>query len=203
MDLNESISHSLGNVVYRRTHARTQIFIFVWHIVYILQVLVGAANMGDEVDDDVLAEGMGDELEETQVLRSPVITRGKSRMQFADGALYDGEWKEEGGVKVRDGQGRAMDGTEVFEGEWQDDKLHGEATATYASGATYDGSWVNNQMNGIGKYTWPNTAVYEGCWKSNKMHGEGTYTDPDGVAWSGEFKNGLFKNGKACVDVVG
>eukprot|EP00949_MAST-11_sp_MAST-11-sp1_P002895 g2895.t1 len=154
----------------------------------------------DILDGDV--DGLGDESEIAEMKVSPVVKRGKSRLQFADGALYDGEWKEEDGVRVREGQGRAIDGSETFEGEWMDDKLHGDAVATYASGATYDGEWSNNMMDGIGKYAWANGAIYEGSWKCNKMHGEGTYTDPDGVQWSGTFKNGLFKNGKARIDVT-
>ena len=103
------------------------------------------------------------------------------------------------GVRQRHGIGKYTDGAECYEGEWENDALHGsDCMVTLAGGAEYKGEMQGHMYHGLGKYVWSDGATYEGGWASNKMHGEGTYTGPDGVKWTGTFRNGSFNNRKSC-----
>ena len=68
-------------------------------------------------------------------------------------------------------------GTKIFpngdkyEGEWKNNKMHGQGTYTYADGEKYVGEYKDGQVNGQGSYVWASGAKYEGEWKDDKMHG--------------------------------
>ena len=115
--------------------------------------------------------------------------------------MYVGDWRLLEGRKVKHGQGkltfpmaseRAVQ--EEYEGQWEDDKMHGEGRYTYQSGAEYTGQWVEGKMHGVGKMVYPDGTSYEGTWARNLMHGEGVYVDADGVQWAGIFVNGTFES---------
>eukprot|EP00984_Skeletonema_dohrnii_P009403 scaffold3604_cov83-Skeletonema_dohrnii-CCMP3373.AAC.6 len=38
----------------------------------------------------------------------------------------------------------------VYEGDWKDDKMHGEGKMTYANGVVYDGHWRDDKKHGEG-----------------------------------------------------
>lgn len=86
--------------------------------------------------------------------------------------------------------GKYQEGDYSYEGEWDNDEMHGQGKFVYASGAVYEGGWSHNKYHGKGKYTWPDGRTYEGEWQENKMHGHGVYTDIDGRKWEGQFFNG-------------
>lgn len=81
---------------------------------------------------------------------------------------------------------------EDYEGEWQNDLMHGYGVYRYLSGAVYEGEWKENKQQGQGSYFFPNGAKYVGQWEDHRMHGRGCYTDTDGVTWEGVFLNGTF-----------
>ncbi|MDC0542866.1 hypothetical protein OAO24_05345 [Methylophilaceae bacterium] len=87
-------------------------------------------------------------------------------------------------------------GTKIFpngdkyEGEWKNNKMHGQGTYTYADGEKYVGEYKDGQVNGQGSYVWASGAKYEGEWKDDKMHGQGDYTYPSGSRYLGEYKYG-------------
>lgn len=53
----------------------------------------------------------------------------------------------------------------------------------------YEGEWLNNKIHGQGKYVWADGRVYFGSWEENKMHGYGQLLWPDGRQYDGEFVN--------------
>jgi hypothetical protein len=116
--------------------------------------------------------------------------------------VYTGEWKLNSGKKVKHGKGKITFpgatgqnfGAEEYDGEWCDDKMHGEGRYTFTSGAEYTGSWTGGKMNGSGKMVYADGTSYAGTWSNNLMDGEGTYVDADGVEWSGIFVNGSFES---------
>ena len=57
--------------------------------------------------------------------------------------------------------GRYQEGGYTFDGEWQQDQMHGTGAFTYASGAKYEGSWEQGQYQGQGAYCWPDGRKYE------------------------------------------
>ena len=77
-----------------------------------------------------------------------------------------------------------------YEGEWKNNKIHGQGTYTYANGKKYSGEYKDGQANGQGIYLGANGARYSGEWKDDKMHGQGDYTYPSGSRYIGEYKYG-------------
>lgn len=62
-----------------------------------------------------------------------------------------------------------------MQGEWQDDRQHGQGEARYPDGSTYSGAWQ------------------AGAW-----HGPGSQRLADGSTYVGEFQNGL-RHGKGNI----
>ena len=65
---------------------------------------------------------------------------------------------------------------EVYEGEYKDDKKHGQGKRTWADGNVYEGEWKDHKKHGQGKYTWADGEVYEGEYKDCMRHGQGKCT---------------------------
>ena len=59
------------------------------------------------------------------------------------------------------------------QGEWREDKMHGEGTFAFGSGAVYKGRWADNQFMGEGTYTWPDSTSYTGGWADNTCAANG------------------------------
>lgn len=148
---------------------------------------------------------------------------GFGKMLYANGNVYEGEWKN----NLKNGQGKQSykDGSS-YEGEWKDNKIEGYGTIIWANGKKYVGYLVNNQMhgkgiiyesngnkkyegdllygayNGFGINTFTDsegTYKYEGEWIDGKWYGNGTYTENKaGVIATCvcEFKNGGIYNGR-------
>ena len=84
-------------------------------------------------------------------------------------------------------------------GDWVNDKMHGEGVYKFASGSVYEGALRDNLFHGKGVYLYADGAKYSGEWENNKMHGQGEYTDAAGLIWSGTFFNGLYDSGKGHI----
>ena len=50
---------------------------------------------------------------------------------------------------------------ELIEGEWKDNKRHGNGHMEYANGDTYTGDWVNDKREGHGVYVYKSGTRYE------------------------------------------
>jgi hypothetical protein len=104
------------------------------------------------------------------------------------------------GHKMKHGHGRATyastngSGKEEYNGDWQEDKMHGYGKYVFTSGGLYSGQWANGKMHGKGKIVNSDGTSYMGDWSENKMHGEGCYIDIDGVKWEGIFINGSYES---------
>ena len=105
---------------------------------------------------------------------------------------YDGE-RNELGEKHGLGTYR-YDDSDIYIGEYKNDKMHGRGTYMVGNGSVYVGEYEDDKKNGYGTYTFANGNVYEGTWKNDKMHGYGTYTFASGNVYTGEYINGK-KNG--------
>lgn len=71
------------------------------------------------------------------------------RYQWSDGAVYNGDWKE--------------------------NKIAGFGIYEWLDGRKYEGEWLNNCMHGKGIYSWPDGRRYEGEYVQDKKEGEGEY----------------------------
>eukprot|EP00962_Isochrysis_galbana_P022610 scaffold6762_cov146-Isochrysis_galbana.AAC.1 len=118
---------------------------------------------------------------------------GTDAFLLSDGSKYDGEWILVNGVRQRHGHGLHIDGIvrgQSYQGEWQNDQMHGRGIFRYSSNAKYEGEFANNVYSGTGKYTFPDGAFYEGSFAQGQMHGSGSLTDAQGVVWEGNFYMG-------------
>jgi len=133
----------------------------------------------------------------------PLITTGKGQFVLQDNSRYDGEWKEIGGVKHRDGKGVCAIGPEKYVGNWTLDTMNGYGEYYFSSGAIYRGNFNQNLFDGEGAYTFPDGSSYNGNWSQNKMHGIGSYKNSDGVLFEGDFFNGMFNSGRSYISLRG
>ncbi|XP_063971790.1 uncharacterized protein LOC129279902 isoform X2 [Lytechinus pictus] len=65
------------------------------------------------------------------------------------------------------------DVTEVYMGEWKQDKRAGYGTSQRSDGYHYAGEWHNNKRHGYGSLTYPNGQKEEGKWKQNMLVASG------------------------------
>ena len=61
-----------------------------------------------------------------------------------------------------------LDGAK-YEGNWEEDKQHGQGLETWPDGARYDGSYVLGKKHGIGKFTWADGSTYFGNFEENNI----------------------------------
>jgi hypothetical protein len=101
-------------------------------------------------------------------------------------ATYEGEYNAAG---QREGRGtvRYADG-EVYEGEWKADKMEGHGTYRAAHGDVYEGEWKADKMEGRSTMRYADGDVYEGEYKANKKEGRGTYRFANGRAMVSRLK---------------
>ena len=106
--------------------------------------------------------------------------------------IFKGTHKD--GVKNQNCYYFKEDTGEVYEGEYVDGRLHGEATYTDGHGNKYKGSWYEGRKHGYGIYTSPDGSKYCGQWKHDVKDGDGEDTDTDGFTLKGNFRNGYLEN---------
>lgn len=77
--------------------------------------------------------------------------------------------------KVKHGKGKivfagtntssgAQVGVEEYDGDWDEDEMHGEGTYKFTSGNVYSGNWDKGVMSGFGKMVYADGSTYEGTW---------------------------------------
>ena len=119
------------------------------------------------------------------------IENGKRTGQgkcVCDLGVYEGQW-------VNDrfhGQGSMYWGDgdgEEYVGQWKDGKMDGQGTMTYADGRKYVGQWKDGMCHGQGTMTYANGQKYVGQWKDGMYYGQGTYTYASGAKYVGQWKD--------------
>jgi hypothetical protein len=85
-----------------------------------------------------------------------------------------------------------------FEGDWLEDRMHGEGTLTYAAssgrypdGTVYSGHFVCGECSGRGELTFPDGSKYQGAFAGDARCGRGVMVWP-----SGDEYNGLWEDDK-------
>jgi len=77
-----------------------------------------------------------------------------------------------------------------YEGEFQNDKPHGQGLVRFSSGGRYVGEFRDGQRNGQGVYTYPSGDRYVGEFRDGQRNGRGVYLYPSGERYVGEFRDG-------------
>lgn len=91
------------------------------------------------------------------------------------GVFYKGKFHGQGTFTFRPDQ---ADGRQTYTGDVFEGQIHGYGKMTTVKG-TYDGQWQNNQMHGEGTFVGVDGTRYSGAWENNKKHGKGTLFSPD------------------------
>lgn len=78
------------------------------------------------------------------------------------------------------GQMFYADSGDMYEGQWQNGKKHGEGCQNYASGDSYQGCYQNNKKHGHGSYRYADGDFHEGEYFEGRKHGPGVYWYSDG-----------------------
>jgi hypothetical protein len=97
----------------------------------------------------------------------------------------------------------------MYEGQWQDQMLHGLGYYQWSDGKYYKGEYFNDKKQGFGVYVLQDGRTYEGWWLEGKQHGLGKFVFKDGrliikylsdvfIAKSGAMKTkkGLWEDGQ-------
>mmetsp|Transcript_15842 Transcript_15842/g.23850 ORF Transcript_15842/g.23850 Transcript_15842/m.23850 type:complete len:231 (-) Transcript_15842:87-779(-) len=103
-------------------------------------------------------------------------------------ARYEGNYKD----GARNGVGKmTYPNGDIYEGEWLDNKMHGEGTYIYKkTGDIYSGSWAANAKNGEGRYEFGgDSSVLVGHWQNGQIN-KGTWELKGAGKYDGEFKLG-------------
>jgi hypothetical protein len=72
---------------------------------------------------------------------------------------------------------------DIYDGQYQDDKMHGTGVFTFASGDIYDGQYQDGKKHGTGVYTFASGTVdHDGEWVNGEPHGATALTPAQKVA---------------------
>ncbi|MFN4174606.1 MAG: hypothetical protein ACK4HV_05845, partial [Parachlamydiaceae bacterium] len=74
---------------------------------------------------------------------------------------------------LRHGKGILFAGSEVYEGDFENDVFHGQGKLTIDHIGVYEGAFVNGKFHGKGKFSWKDGTVYEGDFFEDTSHGKG------------------------------
>lgn len=134
-----------------------------------------------------------DENEEDSI--SEKLPHGHGKMEYTDGRIYEGEWKN----GHWHGQGKAVfSNRDTYIGNYYQDQRHGKGLYEWSDGRVYKGEFHMDQRQGKGLYTWPDGAKYSGEFFKGLRHGQGDYTFRDGSIYSGEWQKGKYHGHGEC-----
>jgi hypothetical protein len=115
---------------------------------------------------------------------------GKGIVHFADGAVYDGYWKDD----MRHGKGiyKAPDGS-AYDGEWKNDIKEGKGVYIWKSGSRFEGFFRNDSRNGTGVfYNSQTQQTIDGSWVNDTLNGFAKVYNVNGKL----IREGFVKNNK-------
>jgi hypothetical protein len=75
-----------------------------------------------------------------------------------------------------------------YQGDWAQNKRHGNGIFITAEGHKYEGAWVNDVKHGEGLLNYKNGESVEGCWENDRLNGVAHVTK------DGETKSVIFVN---------
>jgi hypothetical protein len=114
------------------------------------------------------------------------------RIEFADGASYTGEYKEDKDKnQVMHGKGEFISRAFRYQGEFRDNKKDGKGVHIWANGDKYEGDFIADEPAGRGVWEFVSGDRYEGDIAKGKFNGKGTLTTKSGDKYTGSFVDGL------------
>jgi len=77
-----------------------------------------------------------------------------------------------------------------YEGEWQDNRIHGAGIYVSTDYRCYQGQWYSSMMHGCGRYSWSDGRCYAGQYRLDQKDGFGIYTWANGRKYEGHWLMG-------------
>lgn len=118
------------------------------------------------------------------------------------GTFDDERVKQGNGSYIWMGPTSADDDTPVEKSKYEGNYINGQKSGigkmTYPNGDVYEGEWNEDKMHGDGTYVYKKTGdIYSGSWVNGKKQGYGRYEfEADRSMMVGNWENGQFKTGK-------
>lgn len=101
---------------------------------------------------------------------------------------YEGEFNDD----MMHGKGTLIDlDGEKYEGEFVCGMFWGQGVLTYPNGDKFEGTFVEARESGKGTFTFANGEKYEGDFKEGQITGNGVFTSSDGEKFEGHYEEGL------------
>ena len=85
------------------------------------------------------------------------------------------------------GIGKYIDGSDIYEGEFENDGAYGFGIYKNSDKLIYIGEWINDSQENYGIEKWKDGSKYFGEYKGGKKNGLGTYVWGDGFIYEGEW----------------
>lgn len=115
---------------------------------------------------------------------SDYIRHGKGKMTYVDGSCYEGDWQR----GVRQGSGRLVADSAVYEGGFRDDLFNGQGELVQAKdGRVYRGGFRDGAFDGSGELRLDSGEAFKGQFRSGKKQGPGRLS---GIVASGTSGGG-------------
>ena len=146
-----------------------------------------------------IAEGWGrQETEDGDLYEGQFVAGlrcGTGRCQYAStngGGTYNGDWKDNKrhGEGTWEGPGRDTFGECYYEGAWEKDLRHGKGISRYEDGSRFEGEY-RDDWRYYGTYWLANGDVYVGYFGEHGRHGEGVCDYADSGKYEGLWKDDL------------
>jgi hypothetical protein len=114
---------------------------------------------------------------------------GTGKMDYGDGAVYEGEFRNgkidgKGMLQFRNGN--------RYIGNWSNQRPQGKGRMKYANENEYFGDFDQGKINGMGRMVYSNGDTYDGEWLEGKPHGKGTFQKANLDTYTGDFKDGQY-----------
>lgn len=90
---------------------------------------------------------------------------------------------------MADGQQWRYSNGDVYQGQWRNNRPHGEGRYTTLRGDEYVGHFHNGRFQGQGSYRFSNGDQYKGQWQAGRMEGQGEMIYQNGNRYTGEWKD--------------
>lgn len=122
-----------------------------------------------------------------QIHPQTLAMHGKGVMEYGDGSMYEGEFKE----NQREGAGvmKFPDG-ETHRGTFVGGRLEGQGSIVFANQARYEGELRAGEPSGPGRMEFADGTFCEGGFLAGKYHGKGKLKYASGAGYEGEFLAG-------------
>lgn len=143
-----------------------------------------ANSMGDLLDniEPTVLKLLDMEVGTYEGERKNGLPHGQGVMKYKKGGVYRGAWVN----GLRQGWGVMDWGSERYEGNWFNDKEHGNGFYRYYDGREYQGEWKGGKQSGKGVLKYKNGNRFEGEFVNGEP-AKGQLIYPNGDKYEGEF----------------